>query len=43
MVKELSQRGIGQSTTVGIGGDPIIGTSFTDVLRLLMRTSKRMR
>ncbi len=34
MVKELSQRGIGQSTTVGIGGDPIIGTSFTDVLRL---------
>jgi succinyl-CoA synthetase alpha subunit len=34
MVNELSRRGIGQSTTVGIGGDPIIGTSFTDTLRL---------
>lgn len=34
MVNELTQRGIGQSTTVGIGGDQIIGTSFTDTLRL---------
>lgn len=34
MVSELSQRGIGQSTTVGIGGDPIIGTSFVEVVRL---------
>jgi succinyl-CoA synthetase alpha subunit len=34
MVSELTRRGIGQSTTVGIGGDPIIGTSFTDTLRL---------
>ncbi|MGH2441828.1 MAG: succinate--CoA ligase subunit alpha [Chloroflexota bacterium] len=34
MVSELTQRGIGQSTTVGIGGDPIIGTTFTDVMRL---------
>jgi succinyl-CoA synthetase alpha subunit len=34
MVNELSSRGIGQSTVVGIGGDPIIGTSFTDALRL---------
>lgn len=31
---ELTKRGIGQSTVVGIGGDPVIGTSFTDVLRL---------
>ncbi len=37
MVNELTQRGIGQSTTVGIGGDQIIGTSFTDVLRLYDR------
>jgi succinyl-CoA synthetase alpha subunit len=34
MVNELTQRGIGQSTTVGIGGDPVIGSSFTDILRL---------
>ncbi|HEX6507190.1 MAG TPA: succinate--CoA ligase subunit alpha [Chloroflexota bacterium] len=34
MVNELTNRDIGQSTTVGIGGDPVIGTSFTDVLRL---------
>jgi succinyl-CoA synthetase alpha subunit len=34
MVNELTQRGIGQSTTVGIGGDPVIGSSFTDMLRL---------
>lgn len=34
MVSELTGRGIGQSTTVGIGGDPVIGTSFTDVVRL---------
>jgi succinyl-CoA synthetase alpha subunit len=32
-VKQLSDRNIGQSTVVGIGGDPIRGTSFVDVLR----------
>jgi succinyl-CoA synthetase alpha subunit len=31
---QLSRRGIGQSTVVGIGGDPIIGTTFTDVVEL---------
>jgi succinyl-CoA synthetase alpha subunit len=33
-VNQLSALGIGQSTCIGIGGDPIIGTSFVDVLRL---------
>jgi succinyl-CoA synthetase alpha subunit len=33
-VDQLSRLGIGQSTCVGIGGDPVIGTSFTDVLSL---------
>ncbi|MBM3696348.1 MAG: succinate--CoA ligase subunit alpha [Actinobacteria bacterium] len=31
-VHELTARGIGQSTCVGIGGDPVPGTSFVDVL-----------
>ena len=30
--KELAELGIGQSTVVGIGGDPIVGSSFIDVL-----------
>jgi succinyl-CoA synthetase alpha subunit len=34
VVKALSDAGIGQSTSIGIGGDPIIGTSFVDVLAL---------
>ncbi|PYY18564.1 MAG: succinate--CoA ligase subunit alpha, partial [Acidobacteria bacterium] len=33
-VYQLSQRGIGQSTAIGIGGDPIIGTTFVDALNL---------
>jgi succinyl-CoA synthetase alpha subunit len=33
-VAQLSQRGIGQSTCVGIGGDPIIGTRFLDAIKL---------
>ena len=34
-VYQLTQRGIGQSTAIGIGGDPIIGTTHVDGLRLL--------
>jgi succinyl-CoA synthetase alpha subunit len=36
-VHQLTQRGIGQSTAIGIGGDPIIGTTFTDALDLFNR------
>ena len=33
-VWQLSQRGFGQSTVIGIGGDPIIGSTFVDLLEL---------
>lgn len=33
-VSQLTDHGIGQSTCIGVGGDPIIGTTFVDVLRL---------
>lgn len=34
VVQHLTDSGLGQSAAVGIGGDPIIGTRFTDVLEL---------
>jgi succinyl-CoA synthetase alpha subunit len=39
VVYALTARGIGQTTCVGIGGDPIIGTSFIDVLELFEEDS----
>ena len=33
-VNQLTERGIGQSTAIGIGGDPIRGLGFVDVLRM---------
>lgn len=33
-VKQLSDLGIGQSTCVGIGGDPVIGSRFIDIIQL---------
>ncbi len=33
-VRQLTAEGLGQSTCIGIGGDPIIGLSFVDVLKL---------
>ncbi len=39
-VWQLSQRGFGQSTVIGIGGDPIIGSTFVDLLELFQNDPK---
>ena len=39
-VSQLSQHGIGQSTCVGIGGDPIIGSRFIDIIKLFNEDKK---
>jgi succinyl-CoA synthetase alpha subunit len=39
-VKQLTDRGIGQSTCIGIGGDPIIGTRFLDAIKLFNKDKK---
>ncbi len=38
-VWQLTERGIGQSTCIGIGGDPVIGTRFVDAIRLFNNDS----
>ena len=40
IMNELTQRGVGQSTCIGIGGDPIIGTGFVDTLTLFQDDPK---
>jgi succinyl-CoA synthetase alpha subunit len=35
-VEQVTKTGLGQSTCVGIGGDPIIGSSMLDIIRLFM-------
>lgn len=39
-VKQLTDVGLGQSTCVGIGGDPVIGSTFTDIIKLFNEDSK---
>ena len=39
-VYQLSALGLGQSTCVGIGGDPVIGTTFVDLLEMFQKDSQ---
>ncbi len=39
-IHQLTRLGLGQTTCIGIGGDPLIGTSFIDALRLFAADSE---
>ena len=39
-VDQLTRLGIGQSTCIGIGGDPVLGTSFVDLLELFEKDNQ---
>lgn len=39
-VDQVTKAGMGQSTCIGIGGDPVVGTSTLDAVRLLMEDSE---
>jgi len=39
-IHQLTRLGLGQTTCIGIGGDPLIGTSFVDALRLFAADSE---
>lgn len=40
IANNLSRAGLGQSTTVGLGGDPVVGLSFVDVLEMFRNDSE---
>jgi len=43
MIWQLTGLGIGQSSSIGIGGDPIVGSGFIDILDLFQRDLRRRR